>query len=68
MYILSSIRHTTFSDYSLKLFEDPRVWPHVAELRVCLAGIEERIERDELSRHGSYPYLKPSLVSLAANV
>ena len=68
MFILSSIRHTTFSDYSLKLFDDPRVWPHVAELRVCLAGIEERIERDELSRHGPYPYLKPSLVSLAANV
>jgi arachidonate 15-lipoxygenase len=68
MFILSSIRHKTFSDYQMSGFEDPRVWSPLADLRVRLEEIEARIIRRNLLRPVPYPYLRPSLVSLAANV
>ncbi|MFT4978416.1 MAG: hypothetical protein ACI8S6_004326 [Myxococcota bacterium] len=68
MFILSSIRHKTFTDYQMSWLDDPRVWPSLAAFRVRLAELEAQITRRDLLRPVSYPYLRPSLTSLAANV
>lgn len=68
MFILSSIRHKTLTDYQLSWFSDARVWPLLADFRVRLEEIEAQIVRQDLLRPVPYPYLRPSLISLAANV
>ena len=68
MYVLTSLRGETLDDFELSWFDDPRVWPIVAELRGRLVEIEAGIDAANAERPMAYDYLRPSLVTVAANV
>ncbi|MEM7157832.1 MAG: lipoxygenase family protein [Myxococcota bacterium] len=70
MFVLSELRGDCLGEYALDWFEDPDVWPMVAQLRRHLARIEREITLDNRTTRSDrpYEYLRPSLVTVASNV
>ena len=70
MFVLSELRGDCLGEYALDWFEDPDVWPMVAQLRRHLAKVEEQILEDNRTTRSDrpYEYLRPSLVTVASNV
>jgi len=70
MFVLAELRGDCLADYALDWFDDPDVWPMVANLRRDLAKVEQQIGLDNATVRSErpYEYLRPSLVTATANV
>ncbi|MFT5679583.1 MAG: arachidonate 15-lipoxygenase [Myxococcota bacterium] len=68
LWVLTSMKDDTYTDYALDWFTDPRTWPLVAAFRVHLAEIEAEIEAVNETREVPYTLLMPSQVTVTSNV
>ncbi len=68
MWVNHTQRDHVLTDYDLSWFGDPRVWPLVVRLRQALVQVEAGIDQRNEAQGYAYDYLRPSLVTMAANI
>lgn len=61
-------RDKVLADYDFDWFEDARIWPLVVGLKLELAQIEADIDARAERVGQGYDYLRPSLVTVSANI